>query len=129
MFLNSAVRLPETINKAPKKTKVTNQPVGGWLITIEPANALIRKPAESQIISRTGMCFIIKVYKSVKIRYVKSGKININGRKNKVAVAAIEQSKIKTDRCLKVNFPDANDLFLFLRCIVSDSLSLQSFTK
>ena len=58
MLFNSARRLPETINRAPKYKQVMNHPVAGSLIIAEPANALIKKPEDSQIISRTGTCFI-----------------------------------------------------------------------
>ena len=64
-LIDSARRFPETINSAPKKTEVTNHPVGGSLIIAEPANALIKKPEASQIISKTGTSLTINEYESV----------------------------------------------------------------
>ena len=65
ILFNSASRLPETINSAPKKTEVTNHPVAGSLMIVEPANALIKKPEDSQTISKTGTCLMTKEYESV----------------------------------------------------------------
>jgi hypothetical protein len=62
---NSARRLPETMNNAPKKTEVTNHPVGGSSIIAEPAKALIKKPEDSQIISKTGTCLNKNEYERV----------------------------------------------------------------
>ena len=54
--LNSASRFVETTKSAPKKTQITNHPVGDSEIIVEPAIALIKKLDESHNISSTGWC-------------------------------------------------------------------------
>ena len=52
--LNSASRFAETTKSAPKKTQITNHPVGSSEIIAEPAIALTKKLVESHSISITG---------------------------------------------------------------------------